>query len=61
MSKETESLVEPASTPASLKHAPLRKPYDGPCLKEWGALLELTSGQSGGEVLDADFGGSEAF
>jgi hypothetical protein len=60
MSKETESLVKPASTPASLEHAPLRKPYDSPHLQEWGSLLELTKGQTGGEIFDADFGGSEA-
>lgn len=57
MTKDTESRLEPGTTPEASEHAPPRKPYVGPVLVEWGSLLELTAGPFA-DVTDADVGGS---
>ncbi len=57
MTKDTEAILEQGSTRAFPEHAPPRKPYDGPCLQEWGSILELTGGPLA-EDQDADIGGS---
>jgi hypothetical protein len=60
MTKHPETTLETSSVvPRSLEHAPprKRKPYESPCLQEWGSILELTKGPLSGTV-DGDFSGS---
>jgi hypothetical protein len=57
MTKDFEAILEHGSPRVPQEQAPSRKPYDSPCLQEWGSILELTGGPLA-EDQDADFGGS---
>jgi hypothetical protein len=57
MTQDIGTLLKHGSTPAFQEHAPSRKPYNSPCLQEWGSILELTGGMIA-EDNDAENGGS---
>jgi hypothetical protein len=49
MTQDTETTVEPGSVLRSSENRPSRKRYEGPQLKEWGSILELTGAFLSGE------------
>lgn len=57
MIKAAETTSRPELMASSAEHAPPRKPYESPLLKEWGSILELTCGPTAG-FKDAGFHGS---
>jgi hypothetical protein len=60
MVKSTEKTPKANSQYTPVKHAPPKRPYEGPKLQAWGSILELTGGDHF-TFSDADMnGGSTA-
>lgn len=59
MTKDFKTTGELGSAVRSSEYSPPKKPYEGPQLKEWGSILELTgSGLSDFEDVNNDQSGS---
>ncbi len=57
MSEMTEAVPAPGSEGQPAELGPRLKPYESPCLVEWGSIRELTAGPRA-DVQDDDFSGT---